>query len=1153
MLQVDAAHTSESDSVRTLEDAKLDVEECKKALQEALERVEAANHGKLAVEDIVRRWRSESGHKRRSIGGSPKFKRAGHRRKHSRSMDMVSDVSSSSSFKPTLSIGQILTMKLTGPDGYDKSVWDDKTGELPAISLGQIINRKSAVMCTEETTAPERISGKRKKFALTGLSGLLAKQSKSKKKRESLRPRRPSTLPCRRCLPCPLPPAPSSPRPPESPVSPRKPPGISRRRGVASSTHQLVSDPDLDRVPSPPSSTPPRSPASASSDGEEVPDSAPCSAKAAPPSIDTSTGPGGPHALNPSSSLAAINGPTLHSIFVTPPTYPSTTALHGTSPPRAAPLLLDETGWVTVPDRRRPRRDEHSSAPSPTTRSSQAVAAAAALRFKRRTEGLCARCLAPAHHHLSSSCRDKIRCLSCNLSGHKERHCPLRQALRAAKNPRPRLPPRHPSSSPSAPGARSWAAVAAAPAAAPAPSPRLLLPPPPPMATSGIGAAVTRPEEDTVVISTSFELNKDMKDWEETAAIAWVINGNRKVQALAIDRAVRKKFRLSHNDIDVCPHQPVQFLLKFVRKAHCSEVLQHGRIKADGALLQFRPWRPLEHAFGASMSYRVRLCLEGVPAYGYTSYVAERIIAQCCSFDRLADSSALLTSARSLDCWAWTANPSSIPKVVWLTFTSRGNGGPASEVFVHEVRPTGSKRGATFRVLVHLDQMEDYSLAPLDFFGSSNDASAFKPTPVPFDWHYLTVDGMPPVPLQNVNDEETLRAAALARRDRRGKDDDHPRYYPSRRGDRDDDQDRDGAARQDAHSHGSRHAADGSVRRERTRSPRRRDDYDAGHGRRHDVVMEDPPVDLSTPCTMSTPAALSPVELRAMLAEQASLLRVELRAYIDEVTRPVLAESEALRRWNARAMAILEKLEASSPSLATPVSSTPSSPAHHASPSRSMTAMPAADLLGPLDGPATVGRTDHAASLDGTVAQLELLQIEVGNEAWNEPNEAPDDDARARSPIAPQVRPHALATLAMSSYNGNVSTDLVGFIGAIAVPVQPPLVATPSPKRKRKRKTAAPLPSPRRSGRLAIKKKSRLVSDGTVAVQELIARVCGILAPAASFDDASWAAYQHMFQSAPLASSAIQALEALVKHVKKLKKKGPARAVVPAVPSGSDD
>ncbi|KAM0825524.1 hypothetical protein ACQ4PT_069500 [Festuca glaucescens] len=253
------------------------------------------------------------------------------------------------------------------------------------------------------------------------------------------------------------------------------------------------------------------------------------------------------------------------------------------------------------------------------------------------------------------------------------------------------------------------------------------------MPLSGIGSAVTRLEEDIVIIATSFELGQEMKDWEATAAIAWVVNGNRNIEAKAINRAVRKEFRLSHRDINVCPHQPVQFLLKFEHKAHCTEVLKCGRIKADNALLQLRPWCPLEHAFGAAMSYRVRLCLEGIPAYGHTPYVAERIIARRCSFDRLDNSSALMTNARSLDCWASTANPSSIPQVVWLTFTSRGAGGLASEVFVHEVRPTGSKRGAMFRIIVHLDQMEDYSTAPLDFFSSSTDAAAFKPTPIGFD------------------------------------------------------------------------------------------------------------------------------------------------------------------------------------------------------------------------------------------------------------------------------------------------------------------------------------------------------------------------------------------------------------------------------------
>jgi hypothetical protein len=183
MLQVDIANNSESESVKRLEDAKVEVEECKKALQEALKRVEAANHGKLAVEEILRRWKSESGHEKRSLGGSPKLKNAAPRRKDSHTTDMISDVSDRS-HKPTLSIGQILSMKLMGPDGYDKSVWDDKTSEIPDISLGQILNR-SGVLCREDMATRRRVSGKRKKFALTGLSVLLAKQSKNKKKRES--------------------------------------------------------------------------------------------------------------------------------------------------------------------------------------------------------------------------------------------------------------------------------------------------------------------------------------------------------------------------------------------------------------------------------------------------------------------------------------------------------------------------------------------------------------------------------------------------------------------------------------------------------------------------------------------------------------------------------------------------------------------------------------------------------------------------------------------------------------------------------------------------------------------------------------------------------------------------------------------------------
>ncbi|WVZ67072.1 hypothetical protein U9M48_016210 [Paspalum notatum var. saurae] len=181
MVQIDEANQAESDSLRQLEEARSQDEECKKALQEAHKRVDAANWGKMVVEEALHRCRSMTGHKRRSFHDHPKFKHAAPRSKDSQNLDIVDD--SKGPLEPTLSIGQILSMKLMGPDGYDKSVSDDAS-ETPNVSLGQILNRRRALVHSSDVTA-HKFSGKRKKFAFTGLSVVLAKQTKSKKKKGS--------------------------------------------------------------------------------------------------------------------------------------------------------------------------------------------------------------------------------------------------------------------------------------------------------------------------------------------------------------------------------------------------------------------------------------------------------------------------------------------------------------------------------------------------------------------------------------------------------------------------------------------------------------------------------------------------------------------------------------------------------------------------------------------------------------------------------------------------------------------------------------------------------------------------------------------------------------------------------------------------------
>ncbi|GAB4837723.1 hypothetical protein Ancab_002577 [Ancistrocladus abbreviatus] len=80
MQQVDEANLSKMDVLNRVEEAMEEVKTSKKALEEALSRVEAANRAKLAVEEALRKWRSEHGQRRRSS--------ASHHRRDSRVLDV---------------------------------------------------------------------------------------------------------------------------------------------------------------------------------------------------------------------------------------------------------------------------------------------------------------------------------------------------------------------------------------------------------------------------------------------------------------------------------------------------------------------------------------------------------------------------------------------------------------------------------------------------------------------------------------------------------------------------------------------------------------------------------------------------------------------------------------------------------------------------------------------------------------------------------------------------------------------------------------------------------------------------------------------------------------------------------------------------------
>ncbi|WCJ27811.1 hypothetical protein M5689_009535 [Euphorbia peplus] len=192
MLQVDEANVMKAEILKKVEEATKEVKTSKKALEEALNRVEAANKGKLAVEEALRKWRSEGGQRRRSsVQNSTKFKNSHPPQNRSsrlfdvNGLNLVND-GPAPVLKPTLSIGQILSRKLLVPEELETEMVPEKRSMKRKVSLGQMLGKPNGEVPSddknERENIPKQFSGKRKKFGFARFSLLLTKEGKRKKK-----------------------------------------------------------------------------------------------------------------------------------------------------------------------------------------------------------------------------------------------------------------------------------------------------------------------------------------------------------------------------------------------------------------------------------------------------------------------------------------------------------------------------------------------------------------------------------------------------------------------------------------------------------------------------------------------------------------------------------------------------------------------------------------------------------------------------------------------------------------------------------------------------------------------------------------------------------------------------------------------------------
>ncbi|CAL0328340.1 unnamed protein product [Lupinus luteus] len=174
MLEVDRAMLSKIQISKRKEEATEDVKTNKKALEEALKRVEAANRDKVVVEEALRKLKFD-GHKRRSSRHNPaKFKKSSSRRRDSRLLDVngmnLVNEETKLVLKPSQSIRQMLSRELLAPQESEVGIPKERN----SVQLGQIICKKA------DNPYKKQISSKRKDFGFAKTALFLIKKLKKK-------------------------------------------------------------------------------------------------------------------------------------------------------------------------------------------------------------------------------------------------------------------------------------------------------------------------------------------------------------------------------------------------------------------------------------------------------------------------------------------------------------------------------------------------------------------------------------------------------------------------------------------------------------------------------------------------------------------------------------------------------------------------------------------------------------------------------------------------------------------------------------------------------------------------------------------------------------------------------------------------------------
>lgn len=168
-------------------------------------------------------------------------------------------------------------------------------------------------------------------------------------------------------------------------------------------------------------------------------------------------------------------------------------------------------------------------------------------------------------------------------------------------------------------------------------------------------------------------------------------------------------FGIRKHEFSVYRSYPDTYIAIFSQSSYRDVVYVAGRL-VDGPIeLRFHAWDLDRFGDRVMIPFHVKLSIERIPQHTWFQDVVEKVLCDEASIHDIEEETSRRMDQRAYRCWTFTKDPSAIPLTVYLTL-AKHDPDLRRIARVHFMRPRKIKFGCAFRVLIHIDAVEDLML-----------------------------------------------------------------------------------------------------------------------------------------------------------------------------------------------------------------------------------------------------------------------------------------------------------------------------------------------------------------------------------------------------------------------------------------------------------